>query len=111
MIPGSRECELVRARMSPRGGRFAYGVSAAAGAAAARRRFGGPEKNFLETHMNTGTARKIDEYVPTSTPMFIANAKCFTRPVPKMCMISVVANTVEDVRIVRTSTSLSEMSM
>ena len=51
--------------------------------------------------MKIGAARKIDEYVPTITPMFIANAKFFTRPVPKMFMISVVANTVDDVRIVR----------
>ena len=61
--------------------------------------------------MKIGAARKIDEYVPTITPMFIANAKFFTTPVPKMFMISVVANTVDDVRIVRTSISLIEMSM
>ena len=67
--------------------------------------------HLLEIHMKIGVARKIDEYVPTITPTFIANAKFFTRPVPKMFMISVVANTVDDVRIVRTSISLSEISM
>src|ERR1044071_6915252 len=61
--------------------------------------------------MKIGAARKIDEYVPTITPMFIANAKFCTSQVPKMFMISVVANTVDDVRIVRTSISLIEMSM
>ena len=61
--------------------------------------------------MKIGAARKIDEYVPTITPTFIANAKFWTSPVPKMFMISVVANTVDDVRIVRTSISLIEMSM
>src|SRR5882757_8990143 len=61
--------------------------------------------------MNSGAARKIDEYVPTITPMFIANANSFTTPVPKMFMINVVANTVDEVKIVRTSISLIEMSM
>ena len=70
-----------------------------------------PEYHFFETHRKNGAARKIDEYEPTMTPMFIANAKFCTRPVPKMFMMSVVANTVDDVRIERTSTSLIEMSM
>src|SRR5262249_48052429 len=79
----------------------------------AARRFGGsgPEYQSREMYMKIGAARKIDEYVPTITPMFIANAKFFTSPVPKMFMISVVANTVDDVKIVRTSISLIEMSM
>ena len=37
------------------------------------------------------------------TPTFIANAKFFTRPAPKMFIISVVANSVVEVRIDRTS--------
>src|SRR4029078_7929662 len=79
--------------------------------AGTRRCFDGPEYHFFEMYKKNGVRRKIYEYVPTMTPMFIANAKLFTRPVPKMFMMSVVANTVEDVRIVRTSISLMEMSM
>ena len=102
MIPGSVN------ELRPRVG--LYGVGSAAFAGSARRRLGGPAYHFREIHMKIGVARKIDEYVQTITPTFIANAKFFTRPVPKMFMMSVVANTVEDVRIVRTSISLSEIS-
>ena len=77
----------------------------------ARRAGAGPEYHFFEMYRKIGGARKIDEYVPTMTPTFIANAKFCTRPVPKMFIISVVANTVDEVRIERTSISLIEMSM
>src|SRR5205814_1199085 len=80
-------------------------------AATARRFVGGPEYHFLVIQRKIGAARKIEEYVATITPTFIANAKFFTRPAPKMFMTSVVANTVDDVMIVRVKRSLIEMSM
>src|ERR1700733_4821087 len=103
---------LNRAR-SPRdpAGIYYSGVGCVDTPAGSRRFTAGPEYHLREIHMKIGAARKIDEYVPTITPMFIANAKFRTKPVPKMFMISVVANTVDDVKIVRTSISLIEMSM
>src|SRR5262249_61052717 len=69
------------------------------------------EKYFSFSHKSTGAATKIDEYVPTMMPMFMANAKFFTSPVPRRFIASVVMNVASDVRIVRDSVSLIEMLM
>src|SRR5690606_13174357 len=85
---------------SPAAAGAAFSPARSIGAAMPRRLAGaGPEYHFFEIQRKNGGARYSEEYTPTITPTFIANAKFCTRPVPKMFMISVVANTVADVRI------------
>ena len=57
----------------------------------------------------TGEATNTDEYTPTTTPTFMANAKLRTSPVPKMFIMIVTANSVSDVSSVRAIVSLSEI--
>ena len=58
------------------------------------------------SQIRIGLAMKIEEYVPTMTPTFIAKAKSRMTPTPQMFIASVTKKTVALVRIVRDSVSL-----
>ena len=51
----------------------------------------------------------MDEYTPTTTPIFMAKAKLRTTPVPKIFIAMVTTNKVIEVSNVRASVSLREM--
>ena len=117
----SRRCAIPQSdrRIVARGGYSSASVAGStgraarddAGATAALRLAPGPSTTCCEIHRKTGGARKSDEYDADDHADVHREREVRTRPVPKMFMISVVENTVADVRIERTSISLIEMSM
>src|SRR4029434_6952383 len=60
-------------------------------------------------HRTIGDAMKMDEYVPTMTPIRKENAKSFRTGPPKKYSARTVSKTVPPVRIVRESVSLIDV--
>lgn len=59
-----------------------------------------PPFSSLEKSLTIGVATKIEEYVPTTTPMIIANANPLMFPPPNMNNIKTTNKVVNDVTIV-----------